>query len=233
MNAKRTLATAVVLAAGAALAGTAQAADPRGTVTYMGRATTRIVGSDGTTIYIDPYASGDYTLPADLILVTHGHSDHNAVKKCALKAGGKIAGPAGSVGSNPAFEAIAEGQRKTYGSVVVEALPAYNSNHGRSSSLGFLIEIDGKKIYHAGDTSYIPEMEALAPRGIDIALLPCDGVFNMGPEEASKCAEAIKPARLIPIHSSGSGDNNIAQARKVAYPGLLVLAKGESARLEP
>jgi hypothetical protein len=85
-------------------------------------------------------------------------------------------------------------QRRTYGSVVVEALPAYNSNHNRASSLGFLIEIDGKKIYHARDTSFTPEMEALGARGIDVALLPCDGFSNRGPVEAEKCAHAKKVA---------------------------------------
>ena len=61
-----------------------------------------------------------------------------------------------------------------------------------------MIEIDGARIYHAGDTDFIPEMSQL--KNIDIALLPIGGTYTMNAEEAAKATEAIKPKIAVPMH---------------------------------
>jgi len=83
----------------------------------------------------------------------------------------------------------------------IEAVPSYNTNkqfHPKNNNwLGFIIEIDGSRIYHAGDTDYIPEMEKF---NVDIALLPVSGTYVMTAEEAVKAALSIEPALAIPMH---------------------------------
>jgi L-ascorbate metabolism protein UlaG (beta-lactamase superfamily) len=74
-------------------------------------------------------------------------------------------------------------------------------------------------------------MEGYGKYGIGYALLPCDGFYNMGPEEAARCAAAMKAKRVVPIHSSPSGAFDEKKARAVGAEGLLVLKPGEKAEL--
>jgi L-ascorbate metabolism protein UlaG (beta-lactamase superfamily) len=213
------------------LAATAAQA-PRAELTYIGRASVKIKTVSGLVIYIDPYAAGDYSEPADLVLVTHGHSDHNNVKLTTLKQGAVVAAPARAV-SVPGAIVVAEGSAFEAGGGMIKilALPAANKNHARSSGVGYLVSFDGVVLYHAGDTDYLPEMEGYGKYGIGYALLPCDGFYNMGPEEAARCAAAMKAKRVVPIHSSPSGAFDEKKARAVGAEGLLVLKPGEKAEL--
>jgi len=83
----------------------------------------------------------------------------------------------------------------------IEAVPAYNTDkdfHPRKNGwLGFIVDIQGVRIYHAGDTDFIPEMKGLKP---DIALLPVSGTYVMTAEQAVKAALAIQPKLAIPMH---------------------------------
>ena len=63
--------------------------------------------------------------------------------------------------------------------------------------LGFIVTIEGVRIYHAGDTDFIPEMKSIKT---DIALLPVSGTYVMTAAEAVQAALAIKPAIAIPMH---------------------------------
>ena len=173
----------------------AQASGPA--LAYYGRASVKIRTSQGFVIYIDPYAPGDYSEAADLILVTHGHGDHNAVKLVTRKPGTVVAAPSGAL-ALPGAKAISEGDSFSVGPVQVRVLPASNKNHPRSECVGYLISFDGLTIYHSGDTSWLPEMEGWASFHIDWALLCCDGYYNMGPAEALRCAMAMKAVHVIP-----------------------------------
>jgi L-ascorbate metabolism protein UlaG (beta-lactamase superfamily) len=208
-------------------------ARPAGAVlTYLGRASVKIRTASGFVIYIDPYAPGDYSETADLILVTHGHDDHNQVRLVSRRAGAVVAAPAGAVSVGGA-RVVSEGARfeLSGGAIKVEALPAANKNHDRRDCVGYLLSFQGLVLYHAGDTDYLPEMERLASRGVDYALLPCDGFYNMGPAEAARCAQAIKARHVIPIHSEKSGLFGERNALAVGCSGLLVLRPGERANL--
>lgn len=201
-------------------------------LSYFGRASVKIVTSSGLVIYIDPYAPGDYSQAADLVLVTHGHGDHNQVKLVPLKANSLVASPAGAVSVSGA-KVVAEGDRFEVagGAITVTVLPASNGHHSRLECVGYLLSFDGIVLYHAGDTSYLAEMEGYANYKIDYALLPCDGFYNMGAAEAARCAKAMRARRVIPIHSDKDGLFDEKNARAVGGPGLLVLKPGDETRL--
>jgi L-ascorbate metabolism protein UlaG (beta-lactamase superfamily) len=84
------------------------------------------------------------------------------------------------------------------------AVPAYNVNknfHAREDDwVGYIIQVDGVLIYHAGDTDMIPEMKKLKETGIDIAFLPIGGTYTMNAGEAAKAASLIKPKLVVPMH---------------------------------
>ena len=168
-------------------------------LTFIGRASVKIKTMDNLVIYIDPYAgsSSDYAEPADFILVTHQHSDHNQVDLVTQKATTQI------------FECpsdIAAGDVKSFDSLTVEAVQAYNSNHPKGSGCGFIFSFDGLTLYHSGDTSQIEEMGTFKDRSITYALLCSDDYYNMGPEEMMAVAKLIEAKYVIPIHTDKNGD---------------------------
>lgn len=164
----------------------------------------KIAGS--RVVYIDPWEvspGGD----ADLILITHAHFDHLSpqdVEKL-VSAETTIIGPPDCVAKlKGATKAIAPGQKISVGDINIEAVPAYNIKperqnfHPRKNNwVGFVVDIDGKRVYHAGDTDKIPEMANIK---CDIALLPAGGTYTMDGAEAGEAANAINPKIAIPMH---------------------------------
>jgi len=73
-----------------------------------------------------------------------------------------------------------------------------NPFHPRGLGVGYLIRAEGKTVYHAGDTDFIPEMEGL--EGIDLALLPSGGTYTMDNDKAAEAAFAIHPKSVVPMH---------------------------------
>lgn len=191
---------------------------------YQGHGSYRITGNDGTVIYFDPYAGTGYDLPADLILVTHQHGDHNQVGLCAQNPGCVVI---------TEKEALAGGQYHTFhvGKVRIEAVEAYNRNHKKEQCVGYIITIDGVTIYGAGDTSTTAQMSELAARKLDYALLPGDGFYNMSVEEASSCAEIIGAAHNIPIHLKPGALFDRARAESFTGPNRLIVEPGEEITL--
>lgn len=239
--AKRLAGAAVLIAAGLgagaqAAGGSAAPAGP--SLSYFGRASVKLRTAAGLAIYIDPYAPGDYTEPAAIVLVTHGHSDHNDLGKTRLGPGSVVVAPPGAArlprgASGAELREIAEGQEIEVAGVRIRAVPAYNRNHRRGESLGYLVSFDGLTVYHAGDTSFIPEMAELAGRGVSLALFPVDGFYNMDAAEALRCAEAVRPRRAAAIHSSPNGAYDAGRAAAFAFPDAVPLPPGATIRLEP
>jgi len=215
-----------LFAASAAAEGPPRISGPE--LSYFGRASVKIKTASGFVVYIDPYAPGDYSEPADLVLVTHGHGDHNQVKLVTRKAKAAVVAPAGAVSVSGA-RAVAEGDKLEFsgGAVKIEVLPAENKNHPRRECVGYLLSFDGIVLYHAGDTDYLPEMEGYAKYNIDYALLPCDGFYNMGSAEAARCGAAMKARHVVPIHSDKSGLFDEKNVRSVGGSGLVVLKPGD------
>jgi L-ascorbate metabolism protein UlaG (beta-lactamase superfamily) len=164
-------------------------------------------------IYIDPYNIKP-SEPADLILITHEHFDHFSTKDIKKVLNRSIA-------ICPEFckleflrlevkeiLTVEPGKKYSIGETEIEAVPAYNINKFRSPGVvyhpkkdkrvGYLITLNGVKIYHAGDTDFIPEMKSL--KDVDIAMLPVGGTYTMTAEEAAQAANTINPKVAIPMH---------------------------------
>jgi len=168
---------------------------------WLGHDTFRIDASK--TIYIDPYeiSSGPN---ADLILITHEHFDHcspDDVSKIQHSGSVIVTEKDSAAKLSGDVRVISVGESLSLDEVKVKAVPAYNTNkdfHPKSKGwLGFIVEIDGVKVYHAGDTDFIPEMKDF---DVDIALLPVSGTYVMTADEAVEAALAINPKIAIPMH---------------------------------
>lgn len=170
---------------------------------WLGHDVFKIQGKD-VTVYTDPFKlkSSDR---ADIILITHEHFDH-----CSPEDVIKIQKEDTVIVATPDCVHKLTGNVKTVkpGDVIevkgvkIEAVPAYNTNkefHPKDKGwVGYIFEVDGKRIYIAGDTDYIPEMKDF--RDIDVALLPVSGTYVMTADEAVQAALDIKPKVAIPMH---------------------------------
>jgi L-ascorbate metabolism protein UlaG (beta-lactamase superfamily) len=161
----------------------------------------RIRTDAGQSIFLDPWRVPAREGKADLILVTHPHRDH--LDHAAIEG---LRGPQTELVlprscARPGWKSIQAGETLRIGAVTVTAVPAYNVAkrfHPRSEAwIGYLVEVDGLRVYHAGDTDVIPEMDGLRP---DIALLPVGGLFAMNGEAAEQAAAALDAAVCIPMH---------------------------------
>ncbi|NYZ80150.1 MBL fold metallo-hydrolase [Candidatus Micrarchaeota archaeon] len=172
-------------------------------IDWFGQASFRIIGKK--TVYIDPYVLPSNAAKADVILISHDHWDHcDATKIARIRKNDTIILSCASVARKiKGVELIAVGETKKVGGITVKAVPAYNvgkSFHPKNTGIGFVIDVDGTKIYHAGDTDFITEMSALAAERIDVALLPIGGKFTMDAREAADAAAVIRPRYVIPMH---------------------------------
>ena len=164
------------------------------------------------TVFIDPFNVSDHVKErADLILITHAHFDHWSTKDIdrVSKSGTKmILSPLCNGSEKYKGVTVAKPGFKTSfasGDVLISAIPAYNLKserlqfHPRSNDwVGYVLEVAGLKIYHAGDTDFIPEMKAL--KDIDVALLPMGGTYTMGVDELIEAARAIDAKHVVPVH---------------------------------
>ena len=180
----------------------------------------------GKIIHVDPFSSvADYSkLPqADLILLTHEHRDHLDLKaleslrtdktkivlteNCARQVKGGII--------------MHNGEVKTVDGLIIEAVPAYNLVHMRSEGVafhprgignGYVITFGDKRIYLAGDTENIPEMQNL--KNIDCAFLPMNLPYTMTPEMVANAAKAFKPKVLYPYHYGETDPSKLVELMK-------------------
>jgi L-ascorbate metabolism protein UlaG (beta-lactamase superfamily) len=139
-------------------------------------------------IYFDPLGLHRIQ-PADIILISHDHPQH-----CSVADIEKV---------RRAWTVIVTD--KTVSDTLIQAVPAYNvETHfhpKRAGHLGFIVTLEGIRLYYAGDTDFIPEMEELK---VDIAILPVCGFTVMNAEEAARAAVALKPHVAIPMHFGGT-----------------------------
>ena len=195
---------------------------------YQGHGSLRIVTTEGKVIYIDPYAGEGYDLPADLILVSHGHADHTAVDL--------IRNRADDCRIIQYTDALVKGEYKTYdlGYATVEAVQAGNNkNHDINVCVGWLITLsDGITIYATGDTSTTNQMTELAERNIDYAFFCCDGKYNMDIAEASACATLVNARHSIPSHMAPGKLFDAQRAAQFDGPGKIIIAAGEEIALD-
>jgi len=191
---------------------------------YQGHGSFRLIGGDGVVIFIDPFAGAGYDPPADAILITHQHDDHNQTDLITQKPGCVIITEA---------DALAGGKYNTFtvSGVGIEAVMAQNKNHSPDNCVGYIVTIDGIKVYFSGDTSKTPQMEEFAAKKIDYALLCCDGFYNMGLEEAAECAQIIGARHNVPVHIKPGALFDRELAEQYKGPNRLIVADGEEIEL--
>lgn len=184
---------------------------------------------DGKNIYIDPWKIPSNAPRADYIFITHDHYDHYSPEDirrlsyqptqiiCPVDVSKKEG--RNTIPLNPGVKLVRDKLR-------IEAVPAYNIDkkfHPKKNNwLGYVITLsDGTRVYHAGDTDFIPEMNDIKT---DIALLPVSGTYVMTAEEAIEAANIIKPVIAIPMHFGDIiGDLGDAMKFKAGYSGTTVI----------
>ena len=194
------------------------------------------IGYDGLSIQVDPVSGlgkpTDYYVEfpkADVILVTHEHGDH--FDKEAIEA---LTGERTIIVTNPRCAellgrsglVLANGDATTLpGNIKLEAVPAYNTTEGHlqfhpeGRDNGYVLTIDGLRIYIAGDTEDIPEMAEL--KDIDIAFLPVNQPYTMTVVQCVRAARTISPKVLIPYHFSKTDISSLP----ASLPGIKVLLR--------
>jgi len=188
---------------------------------YHGHSTFTLTTDDGTKIVIDPWfddnpmsdVKADDIEDVDFILCTHGHFDHFTDAIPLAKRTGatlvstfEVVGYAQSQGvENVHPMSIGGGFQFPFGYVkmtlAVHGGQVAGDDSGAYTTVpgGFWMNLDGKRLYHAGDTALLMDMQLLRGK-VDLALLPIGDNFTMGPEDAVQAIDFIRPKMVIPIH---------------------------------
>ena len=161
-------------------------------------------------IYIDPLEIPDEKHDADFILITHDHYDHFSIEDIRKVANadtilvvpekmvGKAQEVADAVGR---IETVKPAVCREINGLEFETVPAYNTLkpfHPKSAEwVGYILRIDGKRIYIAGDTDATKEAKAVK---CDIALVPIGGTYTMDAKKAAELINTIRPDVAIPVH---------------------------------
>lgn len=198
-------------------------------ISYLGHASFLLKGEK--TIYIDPYKLKKAE-KADIVLITHGHFDHLspedlqkvADKKTVIVSPVNVNGFENVVLVKPNSEYTVEG-------IHIKTIPAFNVKARRQSYhpetnnwVGYIIEFEGRKIYHAGDTDFVDDMKHLGE--IDVALIPIGGTYTMDVQEAIEAANAIKAKVTVPMHYKSllaSRSKSAEDLFKTRVPGAFLM----------
>ncbi|MFH0786377.1 MAG: MBL fold metallo-hydrolase [Pseudomonadota bacterium] len=177
------------------------------------------------TLYFDPFeiAGGP---PADLILISHDHFDHcspDDVKKIQTKDTIIVTEADSAKKLTGRIEILKPGEAKIIQGISIEAVLSYNTNkdfHPKAKGwLGFIVTLNGVRLYHPGDTDFIPEMKTIKA---DIAFLPVSGTYVMTAKEAAEAAKVLNPQIAIPMHYGAIvGSDDDAREFKELLQGIV------------
>ncbi len=205
-------------------------------IVWLGHDSFKISGEQ--VIFIDPYRI-DQSDRADIVLITHSHNDHLSPDDIARVStpDTEFVAPAECAAKLPGrtLHIVKPGDKVTVKGIAIEAIPAYNTNKFRSpgvpfhpqldGKVGFIVTVGGVRIYHAGDTDFIPEMSHIT---CDIALLPVSGTYTMTAEEAAQAANVIKARMTVPMHigSIVGNDSDAERFQKLVRGPVTIMKKG-------
>jgi L-ascorbate metabolism protein UlaG (beta-lactamase superfamily) len=215
-------------------------------ITYLGHSAVRIKGTK--TVFIDPFLSGnpkaalapEKIIAADIVVVTHDHGDHLGDAFAIAKRTGAVlvamhetAVEAGSLGITS--EGMNIGGTVEARGVKVHMVPALHSA-GKGNAAGVVVEIDGKRIYHAGDTGLTYDLKLVGEFfHPDLSFIPIGDRYTMGPASAAKAVEFIKTKKVVPIHYGTfpliAADPEEFKRLVGAAAEVLILKPGETIRL--
>jgi L-ascorbate metabolism protein UlaG (beta-lactamase superfamily) len=196
-----------------------------------------VMSVPGLVIYNDPVGGKvlyDGQPPAGLILITHEHGDHFDPETLSAVIGAEtrlLVNPA-VLEKLPAdmkekATAIGNGENTTVGGIAIEAISAYNTTedrkkyHPQGRDNGYVLTVDGMRVYVAGDTEDIPEMRAL--KEIDIAFVPMNLPYTMDVDQASSAVAEFKPAVVYPYHYRDSDPKAFEAKVQAAAPDVKVV----------
>ncbi len=181
-------------------------------IKWIGHSALKLIGSD--IVYIDPFLTGNPSSTetlndvnqADVVVVTHDHGDHLGDAFPICKKTGATLVSIYEIAQKAADEGITAEMMNIGGSVkvkntLVSLVPAFHTADLGGTPVGAVIELDGKIVYHAGDTGLSIEMKLIGEMyQPDIAFLPIDGRFNMTPRLAAKAVELLNVKKVVPFH---------------------------------
>jgi L-ascorbate metabolism protein UlaG (beta-lactamase superfamily) len=220
---------------------------------YLGHSGIELTSS-GFNLVIDPFLTGNPTatvtpesLSPQHIILTHAHGDHSSdVEPVARRTGATVISNAEIVGYYDA-KGIKGHPMNTGGSFTFEfgkltfTLAWHSSSFPDGSyggnPMGVILELEGKRIYHLGDTALFSDLALIGNKGIDLALVPIGDNFTMGPEDALSAVKLIQPKQVIPIHYNTFGlikqDGQAfkQQVESQTSARCIVLEPGESVEL--
>ncbi len=163
---------------------------------------------NGKNVYIDPFNLRNTKAHADVILITHPHFDHLSEKdiKTIADSSTKVFVPKDSVSKIPVGDVTGVEPNKHYkhGDLEFDTVPAYNIVENRlhyhpkeNGWVGYVLDINGTRVYHAGDTDLIKDMSKIVT---GLALLPMGGTYVMDVDEMIGASKAVKAEKVAPIH---------------------------------
>ncbi|MDY6766315.1 MAG: MBL fold metallo-hydrolase [Candidatus Nanohaloarchaea archaeon] len=184
---------------------------------WLGHASVKLVDTDGTTVYIDPWSEvmqEQHEPAADIIISTHDDRDHFDVKAIqAVKKDDTVVvchpDSRDAVPEDVSYKTLDPGRSVTVRGTRIRGIHAYNTDkfespdvpyHAKGDGYGALFALDGTRFYHAADTDPVPEMGALADEDIDVAFLPVGGTYTMDQDEAIEAVQLVRPRLVVPIH---------------------------------
>lgn len=190
-------------------------------LTFRGHATFTAETNDGTRLVVDPFFDDNPAAdvkradvgPLDYVFCTHGHTDHFAdavplalETEATLVSTYEIAAFAETKGIEKVHPMhVGGGWDFPFGRAkMTPALhggQVHGDETGRFTTVpgGFLLNLDGTRVYHAGDTGLSLDMQLLKGQ-VDVALLPIGDNFTMGPEDAARAVEFVEPRLVVPMH---------------------------------
>lgn len=206
-------------------------------VTWYGHASFRLACPQNV-VYIDPWKLTIEPHDADVVFVSHSHYDHCSPPDIAKVSTDEtiVVAPAETLAQLHLANAITPDERIYIKGVQVETVAAYNIGkafHPRGNNwFGAVFTLGGQRVYYAGDTDLIPEMNDL--KDVDLALLPVGGTYTLSAQEAAQACKAIAPRIAIPYHWGdvvGSAQDARAFAA-AACCAVRILDKGQAYRID-